>query len=387
MEETGREDMGPLRGSRIIEIAGIGPGPFAGMMLADMGAEVLRVERPGGGPFAKEPSFDLLNRGKRCICVDLKKEEGVGIVLRLVERADALFEGFRPGVVERLGLGPEVCLERNPRLVFGRMTGWGQDGPLARAAGHDINYISLSGALHAMGRRGEKPAIPLNLVGDFGGGGLLLAYGMVCALLEAKSSGRGQVVDASMVEGAAALMMAIYGAHQYGFWSDERGSNMLDSGAPFYEVYETADKRYISLGALEPQFYEELLGRLGLAGEDLPPQLDSGGWETLSERFAALFKTRTRDEWCKLLEGSDACFAPVLAMSEVHEHAHNVARGTFIECAGVRQVRPVPRFSRTDPTRVQRPPARVGEHTEQALRDWGFSQQELAELNERGVIA
>jgi len=382
--------MGPLQGTRIIEIAGIGPGPFAGVMLADMGAEVLRVERPGGGPFsqaAQEPSFDLLNRGKRCICVDLKREKGTETALRLVERADALFEGFRPGVIEKLGLGPEVCLERNPRLVFGRMTGWGQDGPLARAAGHDINYISLSGALHAVGRRGEKPTIPLNLVGDFGGGGLMLAYGIVCALLEARISGRGQVVDTSMVEGAAALMMSIYGAQQYGFWSEERGNNLLDSGAPFYEVYETADNRYISLGALEPQFYEELVRHLDLAGEDLPPQFDSGGWEALRERFTALFKTRTRDEWCALLEGSDACFAPVLAMSEVHEHPHNVARGSFIECAGVRQPRPVPRFSRTDPARVQRPPARAGEHTDEALRDWGFAPPELAELREQDVIA
>jgi len=381
--------MGPLRGTKIIELSGIGPGPFAGMMLADMGAEVLRVERPGGGTFASGEGarFDLLNRGKRCICVDLKKTRGTEIVLRLLERADGLFEGFRPGVVERLGLGPDVCLERNSRLVFGRMTGWGQDGPLSPAAGHDINYISLSGALHAMGRRNEKPAIPLNLVGDFGGGGLLLAFGMVCALLEARISGRGQVVDTSMVEGSALLMTAIFGAQQQGFWSEERGTNMLDSGAPFYDAYETADGRYISVGAIEPQFYAELVERLGLAGESLPAQLDSSGWEAVSERLTALFKTRTRDQWCDVLEGSNACFAPVLAMSEVHEHAHNAARGSFIECAGVRQVRPVPRFSRTDPSTVERSPARVGEHTDEALSDWGFSQEELAELREQGAIA
>ncbi|MBW2400859.1 MAG: CoA transferase, partial [Deltaproteobacteria bacterium] len=275
--------MGPLQGTRIIEISGLGPGPFAAMVLADMGADVIRIERPGGGTFPTGPS-DLVNRGKRCICVNLKKPAGVDIVLRLVEGADALVEGFRPGVTERLGIGPDTCLERNPRLVYGRMTGWGQEGPLAQEAGHDINYVSLTGALHAMGRRGEKPAIPLNLVGDFGGGGLLMAFGVVCALLEAKGSGRGQVVDAAMVDGASLLLTSIYGAQQAGWWSEERGTNMLDSGAHFYEVYETADGKWVSIGSIEPQFYASLVERLGLEGVDLPEQLDQSQWPALKER-------------------------------------------------------------------------------------------------------
>lgn len=376
--------MGPLQGTRIIEISGLGPGPFAAMVLADMGADVIRIERPGGGTFPTGPS-DLVNRGKRCICVDLKKPEGIDIVLRLVEGADALVEGFRPGVTERLGIGPDACLELNPRLIYGRMTGWGQEGPLAQEAGHDINYVSLTGALHAMGRRGEKPAIPLNLVGDFGGGGLVLAFGVVCALLEAKSSGRGQVVDAAMVDGASLLLTSIYGAQQAGWWSEERGTNMLDSGAHFYEVYETADGKWVSIGSIEPQFYASLVERLGLAGVDLPEQLDQSQWPALKERLSGIFKTKTRDQWCSVFENSDACFAPVLAMSEAHEHPHNAARGAFPVNDGVRQPRPAPRFSRTEAD-LGAGPAKLGEHTDEVLAEAGFSNDEIASLREAGAI-
>jgi alpha-methylacyl-CoA racemase len=377
--------MGPLAGLRIIEIAGIGPGPYCAMLLADMGAEVLRIERPAklAGSDAR---FDLLSRGRRCIAVDLKQPAGVEIVLRLIERADGLTEGFRPGVMERLGLGPDVCLARNPRLVYGRMTGFGQSGPLAQAAGHDINYIALAGALAPIGRRGAAPTPPLNLVGDFGGGGLLLAFGMTCALLERARSGKGQVVDAAMVDGAAALMTVFHGAQQSGWWSEQRGTNLLDTGSHFYDAYETADGEYVSIGAIEPQFYAELLKRIGVDAESLPAQLDRSRWPEGKEKLARLFKTRTRAEWCALLEGSDACFAPVLSMSEARRHPHNVARGAFVEVSGVEQPRPAPRFSRTD-SEIQRPPARVGEHTDEALRDWGFSARELEALRERRVIA
>jgi alpha-methylacyl-CoA racemase len=377
--------MGPLAGLRIVEIAGIGPGPYCAMLLADMGAEVLRVERPaklGSG----DARFDLLSRGRRCIAVDLKQPAGVEAVLRLIERADGLTEGFRPGVMERLGLGPEVCLARNPRLVYGRMTGFGQTGPLAQAAGHDINYIALAGALGPIGRRGAAPTPPLNLVGDFGGGGLLLAFGMTCALLERARSGKGQVVDAAMVDGAAALMTVFHGAQQSGFWSEERGTNLLDTGSHFYDAYETADGEFVSIGAIEPQFYAELLKRIGADADSLPAQLDRTRWPEAKETFARLFKTKTRAQWCALLEGSDACFAPVLSMSEARRHPHNVARGAFVEVSGVAQPRPAPRFSRTD-SEIQRPPARVGEHTDEALRDWGFSARELEELRERKTIS
>ena len=377
--------MGPLAGLRIVEIAGIGPGPYCAMLLADMGAEVLRIERPAKlGP--GDARFDLLSRGRRCAAIDLKRPEGVAAVLRLVERADGLLEGFRPGVMERLGLGPDECLARNPRLVYGRMTGFGQSGPLAQAAGHDINYIALAGALAPIGRRGAAPTPPLNLVGDFGGGGLLLAFGMTCALLERVRSGKGQVVDAAMVDGAAALMTVFHGAQQSGFWSDERGTNLLDTGSHFYDAYETADGQYVSIGAIEPQFYAELLKRIGVEAESLPAQLDRARWPEAKETLARLFKTRTRAEWCRLLEGSDACFAPVLSMAEARRHPHNVARGTFVEVGGVEQPRPAPRFSRTDAA-IQRPPARVGEHTDEALGDWGFSAAEITALRERRGIA
>ncbi len=380
--------MGPLRGMKMIEIAGIGPGPFAAMMLADMGAEVLRIERPGGGmlaPYWQNPATDLLNRGRRCACIDLKHPQGVALVLDLVERADALLEGFRPGVMERLGLGPAVCLARNPRLVYGRMTGWGQDGPLAQAAGHDINYIALAGALEPIGRRGQPPTPPLNLVGDFGGGGLMLAFGMVCALLECQRSGRGQIVDAAIVDGAAALMTVFHGVYQAGFPRAERGTSMLDSGAHFYDAYETADGKYISIGCFEPQFYAELIRRLGLAAEDLPEQMDQARWPELKQRFARIFKSKTREEWCALLEGSDACFAPVLSVAEAPAHPHNRARGTLVEVEGVVQPRPAPRFSRT-PAEIQRPPARLGEHTQEALRDWGVAPEQIAALADAGAI-
>jgi len=378
---------GPLAGFRIIEIAGIGPGPFCGMMLADLGAEVLRVDRAEKAklPRMPGPNLDFLARGRRCIAVDLKSPAGVEVVLRLVEKADGLIEGFRPGVMERLGLGPDVCLARNPGFVFGRMTGWGQDGPLAKVAGHDLNYIALTGALHAIGRPDSPPPPPLNLVGDFGGGGLLLAYGILAALLERTKSGKGQVVDAAMVDGAAALMAIIFGAHASGWWKDQRFSNMLDGGAHFYDCYETKDGKYVSIGSIEPQFYALLLDKLGLAGEDLPKQMDRGAWPKLKERFVALFKTKTRDEWTQIMEGTDICFAPVLSLSEAPEHPHMKARNTFVEVDGVRQPGPAPRFSRTA-AKIERAPAHPGEHTDEALADWGFAASELAELRKSGAI-
>ena len=379
---------GPLSGVKVIEIAGIGPGPFCAMLLADMGADVLRVDRAqvvtGGDP--NSPSLDLLNRGRRSIGVDLKQADGVETVLRLVEQADALLEGFRPGVAERLGIGPEDCMARNPKLVYGRMTGWGQDGPYAPTAGHDINYIALAGALEPLGRKGEAPVPPLNLVGDFGGGGLMLAFGIACALVEANKSGQGQVIDAAMVDGAAVLTTFVYGLRSMGFWIDERGTNLLDTGAHFYDVYECSDGKYVSIGSIEPQFYAELLRLTGLAGEDLPPQMDRTQWPAMKEKFASLFKTKTRDEWSELLESSpDVCFAPVLSMGEAHSHPHNQARETFTEVAGVIQPAPAPRFSRT-PGAIRRPPPHAGQHTEEALADWGFSPDELTKLREAGAI-
>jgi alpha-methylacyl-CoA racemase len=380
--------MGPLAGITIIEIAGIGPGPFCGMMLADMGADVIRVDRvqavSGGDP--AQPPADLLSRGRRSVGVDLKSPEGVEVVLDLVAGADALFEGFRPGVAERLGIGPDECLARNPRLVYGRMTGWGQDGPYASAAGHDINYIALAGALDPIGRRGEAPVPPLNLVGDFGGGGMLLAFGLLAGLLEARSSGRGQVVDAAMVDGAAALMTMTHSFRAMGIWDDERGTNMLDTGAHFYDVYETADGKYVSIGSIEPQFYAELLRLTGLEDEELPWQHDRAQWPAMKERLAAVFRTRTRDEWCALMEGTDVCFAPVLPIPEAVEHPHNVARGTFVEVAGVTQPGPAPRFSRTAPA-IASPPAHPGQHTDEVLAATGFDADRIAKLREAGAIA
>jgi len=378
---------GPLAGVKIIELAGIGPGPFCAMMLADMGADVIRVDRAqnamGGDPAA--PPADVLNRGRRSIAVDLKNPDGVETVLSLVESADALIEGFRPGVMERLGLGPEVALARNPKLVYGRMTGWGQEGPYAPAAGHDINYIALAGALEPIGRRGEGPVPPLNLVGDFGGGGMLLAYGLVCGILSARSTGEGQVVDAAMVDGAAVLMTMFHAFRAMGMWNEERGTNMLDSGAHFYDVYETADGKYVSIGSIEPQFYAELLRLSGLEGEELPHQMDRSQWPAMKQRIAELFKTKTRDEWCALMEHTDVCFAPVLSLGEAPQHPHNVERGTFVEEHGVVQPAPAPRFSRTK-AEIQRPPAHAGQHTDEVLAQFGFDADRIAKLREVGAI-
>ena len=377
---------GPLAGVRVVELAGIGPGPFAGMVLGDMGADVLRVDRAGVvGPDGPTLQPNLLARNRRSVIVDLKHRQGVETVLRLVEQADALIEGFRPGVTERLGVGPDECLARNRRLVYGRVTGWGQEGPYAQMAGHDINYVALSGALHCIGRRGERPVPPLNLVGDFGGGGMLLAFGVVCGLFEAARSGRGQVVDAAMVDGAALLMTAIYSLRSIGWWDDERGSNTLDGGAPFYDVYETADGRYVSLGALEPQFYAELAR---VAGFEPPPEAerwDRENWPAAKERMAGLIRTKTRDEWCELLDGTDVCFAPVLPMAEAPQHPHNAFRETFVEVDGVVQPAPAPRFSRT-PGGIARPPAAAGHHADEVLREWGFEPAEIARLRAAGAV-
>lgn len=378
--------MGPLEGVKVIEIAGIGPGPFAAMVLADMGAEVLRVDRAQWvGQPARRPKDPLL-RGRRSIAVDLKNPEGAGVILRLVESADALIEGFRPGVAERLGIGPDVCFARNPRLIYGRMTGWGQEGPIAQAAGHDINYISLAGVLHAIGRAGDRPVPPMNLIGDFGGGGMLLAFGVVCALLERERSGAGQVVDAAMVDGASLLATAIFGMLATGMWADERGANLLDTGAHFYDVYETADGRYVSVGSIEPQFYAELLARAGLEGEELPAQMDRSRWPELKQRLGEVFRQKTRDEWCQIMEGTDVCFAPVLSLAEAPRHPHNEKRGTFIEVDGVVQPGPAPRFSRTR-AEVTSPPAAPGQHTDEVLAEWGFSLDAIDKLRHASAIA
>jgi alpha-methylacyl-CoA racemase len=372
--------MGPLQGVRVVELASIGPGPFCAMLLADLGAEVLAVERPAGRPGGPA----LFARGRRRVAVDLKHPEGPGVVLDLVAGADALVEGFRPGVAERLGIGPEPCLARNPRLVYGRVTGWGQDGPLARSAGHDIDYIAVAGALHPVGPAGGPPVPPLNLLGDFGGGGMLLALGVVAALLEAGRSGHGQVVDAAMVDGAALLTTQLHELLAAGLWSDRRGANLLDGAAPFYTVYETADGRHLAVGALEPQFWAELLDRIGLAAEDLPAQLDRDGWPVLRERLAATFLTRTRDEWCALLEGTDACVAPVLSLLEAPAHPHNQARATFVDVGAVPQPAPAPRFSRT-PSPTPAPPA-AGEDDGEVLAAWGLPPERVERLRAAGAI-
>lgn len=387
--------MGPLQGVKIIEVAGIGPGPFAAMMLSDMGADVVRVDRSanamGGDPAA--PPADIFNRGRRSIALDLKSPQGVEVLLDLVEHADALIEGFRPGVAERLGFGPDVCAQRNPKLVFGRMTGWGQEGPYAPTAGHDINYIALAGVLAHLGRSDEKPTPPINLVGDFGGGGMLLAFGVVCGLLEAQRSGEGQVVDAAMVDGSAVLMTMMWGFKAMGIWSDERGTNMLDTAAHFYDTYECADGEFVSIGSIEPQFYLQLLEHTGLAkvyedkGEELPHQMDKARWPELKGHLTEIFLTRTRDEWCSIMEGTDICFAPVLRMEEAARHPHNVERGTFVEVAGITQPAPAPRFGRTV-AEIQRPPAHTGQHTDEILADWlGADPSRIAELRGSGTVA
>jgi alpha-methylacyl-CoA racemase len=359
---------GPLAGVRVLELAGIGPAPFAGMLLADLGADVVRVDRPGGQPLqVVAPEDDLLGRGKRSVLLDLKSPPGVETLLGLVERADLLVEGLRPGVAERLGVGPDECLARRPSLVYGRMTGWGQDGPYAATAGHDITYVATAGALHPIGAAGGPPQVPLNLVGDFAGA-LYLTTGLLAALHEARGSGVGQVVDAAMVDSTAHLMTAFHGLLARGLWRDERGVNLLDGGAPFYGVYETSDGGWMAVGALEPKFYGELLDRLGLAGE-VPDRSDPSAWPALRDRLAATFVTRTGDEWAAIFAASDACVAPVLSMTEAQRDPHLAARGTFVERDGVVQPAPAPRFSRS-PTSIGRRPPSPGEHTDEVLRDW-----------------
>ena len=379
--------MGPLAGIKVVELAGIGPGPMCAMLLADMGATVLRIDRPGGSDLGLERPlrYDLLLRGRRAVAVDLKSADGKALALRLVGEADALIEGFRPGVTERLGLGPEDCLAVNPRLVYGRVTGWGQEGPLAQAAGHDINYIALAGALHAFGHRGQKPTPPLNLLGDFAGGALYLAFGLVCGILEARRSGRGQVVDAAMVDGTASLMTAFHGAVAAGLSTHERGANHLDGGAHFYNAYECADGRWISVAPIEGKFYAELLRRLDIDPATLPPQMEREGWPEAQARLAALFMTRTRDQWCASLEGTDACFAPVLTTDEAPQHPHNIARRTYVEIDGIVQPAPAPRFSRTAPDLPIPPQPNGPDEAETALAAW-LPSAEIAALRAAGTL-
>jgi alpha-methylacyl-CoA racemase len=374
---------GPLHGVRVVEIASLAPAPFGCMILSDLGAEVILVDRVGraGGLAPADP----LRRGRRSVGLNLKDPSALGALLRLAESADVLVEGFRPGVAERLGFGPDVCLQRNPRLIFARMTGWGQDGPLAHTAGHDIDYIAISGALGPIGRAGQRPVPPLNLVGDFGGGGMLLALGVLAALVERAGSGRGQVVDAAMVDGSALLTSFLHGMRAAGMWRDERGTNLLDGGAPYYDTYETADGRHVAVGALEPQFYAELLHRLGIEGEHLPAQLDTTGWPVLRSRLTDVFKQRTQAEWVAVFEGSDACVSPVLTLSEAPGHPHNLARGTFTEVGGVVQPAPAPRFGRTTPPARPAPPVAAGSDTDAVLTEIGLTPQEIVTLRERGA--
>ena len=380
--------MGPLRGVKIIELAGIGPCPMCAMLLAELGADVVRVDRPAdsGLGIGMAPEHRLLHRSRPSIAVDLKHPDGVETVLRLVDGADALIEGFRPGVTERLGIGPKDCAARNPGLVYGRVTGWGQDGPLAGAAGHDLDYIALTGALDAIGRRGAPPTPPLNLVGDFGGGALYLALGVVAALHEARESGRGQTVDAAMIDGAASLMTSAYALRAAGVGDGPRGENVLDGGAHFYEVYETSDGRYVAVAPVEPKFYAELLERIGLDPGDAPHSMDRADWPASKAQLAARFRTRTRDEWCEVLEGTDACFAPVLGMDEAHRHPHNAARATFVERDGIVQPNAAPRFDRT-PGGIRYSPPAPASGTRAVLADWGFTAAEIDDLAARGVVA
>lgn len=379
---------GPLHGVRVIEMAGMGPGPFCGMLLADMGAQVVRVERLAVGDRGIDfpARYDLLNRSKQSVGLDLKSEAGHAALLRLIAQADALIDPFRPGVMERLGLGPAPCQALNARLVYGRITGWGQSGPLAQAAGHDLNYIALAGALDSIGAAGGPPVIPLNVVGDFGGGALYLALGLLAAILEARQSGQGQVVDAAMVDGVASLLTMQYGLQQMGAWSGGRGQNLLDGGRPSYDVYETADGLYVSVAALERRFYAVLIERLGLDEPDLPAQDDAAGWSTLRARLAQVFKQRTRQAWCDLLEGTDACFAPVMGLMEATQHPHSVARGVYTEIEGVVQPQPAPRFSRT-PSRIRHAPPAPGADTGAVLREWGWSDEEVRQLQASGGMA
>ena len=379
--------MGPLAGLKIVEMAGIGPAPMCAMLLADLGATVLRVDRqePSGLGLPGAARFSVTQRSRHAIAVDLKRRDGVDLVLRLADTADALIEGFRPGVMERLGLGPETCLARNPRLVYGRMTGWGQEGPLAQAAGHDLNYIALAGVLHSIGRAGAPPTPPLNLVGDFGGGALYLAFGVACGIIAAQRSGKGQVVDAAMVDGAASLAAMFWGLRAAGQMSLTRGENVLDSGAFFYDVYECKDGTYISLAAIEDKFLAEFLRRMEIDPGEMPAKLDRKRWPVAKAKLQARFKTRTREEWCRLLEGSDACFAPVLSLDEAPAHPHNIARGTFVEVDGIVQPAPAPRFSRT-PSGKPTPPELPGERGNASLAQWGLTSDEIDALKRSGAL-
>jgi alpha-methylacyl-CoA racemase len=372
---------GPLSGVKVVEFAGIGPGPFCGMLLSDLGADVVRIDRAPGG---QDSLVNITGRGRRSVALNLKTPAAVEACLRLMEAAEIVFEGFRPGVMERLGLGPDVALKRNPKLVYGRMTGWGQFGPLAQAAGHDINYISLTGALHAIGPK-DQPVPPLNLVGDFGGGALYLAFGMLAALTHARATGQGQVVDCAMTDGAASLMAMFYGMKAGGMWSEEREGNLLDGGAHFYGAYECADGAWVSVGSIEPQFYALLVEKAGISDPEFQRQMNRAHWPSLKEKLTVLFKTKTRAEWCELMEGTDICFAPVLNMDEAPKHPHNVARETFVEVAGVIQPAPAPRFSAT-PGAIQGPPPRTGGQTRSALADWGFSEEDIAGLAAAGAL-
>ncbi|MFG1623636.1 CaiB/BaiF CoA transferase family protein [Kribbella sp. NPDC049227] len=369
--------MGPLQGVKVVELAGIGPAPFACMMLAELGADVLRIDRPGGGLAFGPPEYELVNRGRRSVALDLKNPAAIDVVRRLAAQADVLVEGFRPGVAERLGVGPEDCHAINPRLVYGRMTGWGQDGPLAQTAGHDIDYLAVSGALHLIGRAGGPPQVPANLLGDFAGGSLYLVVGVLAALHEAQRNGRGQVVDAAIVDGSAHLTTMLLGALAAGNWRQDRGTNLLDTGAPFYDVYETADGKHVAVGAIEPQFYDELIATLGISP---PDRNDPANWPELRKVLTETFLRRTQDEWAQVFDGSDACVAPVLPLAA--EHPHLVARGTFMDHDGIRQAAPAPRFSGT-PTSLGRPPARPGQHTRDALAEWGIT--DIDELLETGA--
>ena len=377
---------GPLTGIKVLELEAIGPAPFAGMLLADMGADVLVIDRPASTDLGlkRERRHDVMMRGKRSVTLDLKSASSKEVSFQLIEKADVLIEGLRPGVMERLGLGPDEALKRNPRLVYGRMTGWGQTGPLAARAGHDINYIALAGVLNAFGRKDEAPVPPLNLVGDFGGGGMLLGFGVACALVEGRRSGKGQVIDAAMVEGASLLAAMFSGFLAANNWSEERGVNVLDTGAPWYNVYETKDGKYVSIGAIEERFFQELLLKLGLDGPNLPSQHERTRWPEMTALFQKIFKSKTREQWCKVFEGSDACFAPVLSFSESRADPHSRARQSFVSLAGVAQPAPAPRFSRT-PGGVGRAPPERGEGGRAALADWGFVENEIKQLESRGL--